>query len=128
MFKRISLLLVFAMAILVIAPVAAQQSTSMIDCAGSDGTSISILGPWSGQEEESFKSILAPLIEAFAKGQLTGAKHPKPILVPHENVAMAMAMGYYLKSGKPQAVMVHVNVGTANSLAGPWRQPGCGSE
>ena len=44
--------------------------------------------------------------------------------VPHENVAMAMAMGYYLKSGKPQAVMVHVNAGTANSLAGllnAWR-------
>ena len=66
----------------------------------------------------------APLIEAFAKAQETGAKFPKPMTVPHENVAMAMAMGYYLKSGKPQAVMVHVNAGTANSLAGllnAWR-------
>ena len=49
----------------------------------------------------------APLIEAFAKAQETGAKFPKPVTVPHENVAMAMAMGYYLKSGKPQAVMVN---------------------
>ena len=66
----------------------------------------------------------APLIEAFAKGQETGAKFPKPMTVPHENVAMAMAMGYYLQSGKPQAVMVHVNAGTANALAGllnAWR-------
>jgi acetolactate synthase-1/2/3 large subunit len=66
----------------------------------------------------------APLIEAFAKGQLTGAKYPKPITVPHENVAMAMAQGFYLKSGRPQAVMVHVNAGTANAIAGlinAWR-------
>ena len=66
----------------------------------------------------------APLIEAFAKAQITGAQYPKPITVPHENVAMAMAQGYYLKSGKPQAVMVHVNAGTANALAGllnAWR-------
>jgi acetolactate synthase-1/2/3 large subunit len=29
-----------------------------------------------------------------------------------------MALGYYLKTGKPQAVMVHVNVGTANAMCG----------
>ncbi len=66
----------------------------------------------------------APLIESFAKAALTGAKVPKPITVPHENVAIAMAQGYYLGSGRPQAVMVHVNVGTANALAGlinAWR-------
>jgi acetolactate synthase-1/2/3 large subunit len=66
----------------------------------------------------------APLIEAYAKAEATGTKVPKPITVPHENVAVAMAMGYYLKSGKPQVVMVHVNVGTANAVCGvlnAWR-------
>ncbi len=35
-----------------------------------------------------------------------------------------MAQGYYLKTGRPQAVMVHVNVGTANAICGlinGWR-------
>jgi acetolactate synthase-1/2/3 large subunit len=66
----------------------------------------------------------APLIEALAKAEVTGAPTPKPVTVPHENVAVAMALGYYLKTGKPQLVMVHVNVGTANSTAGllnAWR-------
>lgn len=60
----------------------------------------------------------APLIEAFAKGEALGYKFPKPITVPHENVAVSMALGHALVSGKPQAVMVHVNVGTANALCG----------
>ena len=60
----------------------------------------------------------APLIEAYAKLEGTGARTPKPVTVPHENVAVCMALGYYLKTGKPQAVMVHVNVGTANAICG----------
>ncbi len=66
----------------------------------------------------------APIIEAYAKAQANGTKVPKPVTVPHENVAIAMAQGYYLKTGRPQAVMVHVNVGTANALCGiinGWR-------
>ena len=66
----------------------------------------------------------APLIEAFSKAEATGTKAPKPVTVPHENVAVSMAMGYYLKTGKPQLVMVHVNVGTANAVCGvmnAWR-------
>ncbi|HJV34333.1 thiamine pyrophosphate-requiring protein, partial [Geomonas sp.] len=35
-----------------------------------------------------------------------------------ENVAVAMAHGFYQVTGRPQAVMVHVNVGTANALNG----------
>ena len=38
------------------------------------------------------------------------------MLVPHENLAVAMAHGAYLMTGRPQAVMVHVNVGTANTI------------
>jgi acetolactate synthase I/II/III large subunit len=57
-----------------------------------------------------------PLIEAFAKADTLGLSVPTPIAVPHENVAMALAMGYTMISGKPQVVMVHTNVGTANAL------------
>src|SRR5260221_8134519 len=58
----------------------------------------------------------APIVEALARpGQ---RKYPRFITVPHENVAMAMAHGYYRTCGKPAAVMVHVTVGTANSMNG----------
>src|SRR6202162_4504485 len=38
------------------------------------------------------------------------------MVVPHENAAMAMAHGYTMVTGKPQAVMLHTNVGTANAI------------
>ncbi|MGE3538529.1 MAG: thiamine pyrophosphate-requiring protein [Candidatus Tectimicrobiota bacterium] len=60
----------------------------------------------------------APLIDGFARFAEQGKTHPRPITVPHENAAVAMAHGYYLVTGKPQVVMVHVNVGTANALNG----------
>lgn len=60
----------------------------------------------------------APIVEAFAKAQSLNTPVPEPITVPHENTAVHMAMGYYFATGKPQAVMVHVNVGTANGLNG----------
>jgi acetolactate synthase-1/2/3 large subunit len=58
----------------------------------------------------------ASIIEGFARAFETGAPVPKPMAVPHENAAVAMAHGYYMITGKPQAVMVHTNVGTANTL------------
>src|SRR6188474_557927 len=57
-----------------------------------------------------------PIVEAFSRAKKTNAKVPKPVLVPHENLAVSMAHGAYLMTGRPQAVMVHVNVGTANTL------------
>ena len=57
-----------------------------------------------------------PIVEAFSRAKKTNAKVPRPILVPHENLAVAMAHGAYLMNGKPQAVMVHVNVGTGNTI------------
>jgi len=60
----------------------------------------------------------ASIIEAFAKAKAMGRKVPEPVLVPHENVAVAMAHGYYMMTGRMQAVMVHVGPGTANSLNG----------
>ena len=57
-----------------------------------------------------------PIVEAFGRGRQRNAKLPRPILVPHENLAVAMAHGAYAMTGRPQAVMVHVNVGTANAI------------
>jgi acetolactate synthase I/II/III large subunit len=57
-----------------------------------------------------------PIVEAFTRAEHSNAKVPRPIVVPHENLAVAMAHGAYLMTGRPQAVMVHVNVGTANTL------------
>src|SRR5438067_9666161 len=56
------------------------------------------------------------IVEAFARGAETGASLPRPMVVPHENAAVAMAHGVYMVSGQPQAVMVHVNVGTGNTI------------
>lgn len=60
----------------------------------------------------------APLIEAFARCAAHGLPVPRPVTVPHENVAVGMALGYWLISRRMQAVMVHVSVGTANTLCG----------
>jgi acetolactate synthase-1/2/3 large subunit len=57
----------------------------------------------------------APLVEAFAKAASQGGIVPKPMTVPHEYVAVSMADGFYRVTGRPQAVMVHVIVGTANA-------------
>jgi acetolactate synthase-1/2/3 large subunit len=60
----------------------------------------------------------APIIEALVAAQKAGVKTPQFLTVPHENVAISMAHGYFLATGKPAAVMVHVTVGTANALCG----------
>jgi acetolactate synthase I/II/III large subunit len=60
----------------------------------------------------------APVVEAYAKGEKSGWKLPKVVIVPHENMGVAMAHGYTMITGKPQAMMVHVGVGTANSING----------
>ena len=57
-----------------------------------------------------------PIVEAFSRAKKTNAKVPKPVLVPHENLAVGMAHGAYLMTGHAQAVMVHVSVGTANTI------------
>ena len=58
----------------------------------------------------------APIVEAFARAARTNRKVPRPMVVPHENAAMSMAHGYTMVTGKPQAVMLHTNVGTANAI------------
>jgi acetolactate synthase I/II/III large subunit len=58
------------------------------------------------------------LIEELARWDMEGRAHPEMLLCPHENVAMHMAAGYAALTGRGQAVMVHVDAGTANSAMG----------
>jgi acetolactate synthase-1/2/3 large subunit len=60
----------------------------------------------------------APIVEAYAKGQARGWKMPQPVIVPHENMGVAMMHGYTMVSGRAQAMMVHVGMGTANCVNG----------
>lgn len=60
----------------------------------------------------------APLVEGMASANAAGTAVVSALLVPHENVAVGMAYGVAMVTGRPQAVMVHVNVGTANALCG----------
>ena len=55
------------------------------------------------------------LIEALAHWDREERKHPEMILCPHEIVAVHMAAGYALATGRAQAVFVHVDAGTANA-------------
>src|SRR5665213_994381 len=55
------------------------------------------------------------LIEELARWDQEGRKHPEIILCPHEVVAVHMAGGYALATGRVQAVLVHVDAGTANA-------------
>jgi acetolactate synthase-1/2/3 large subunit len=55
------------------------------------------------------------LIEEMAHWDKEGRKHPEMILCPHEVVAVHMAGGYALATGRGQAVLVHVDAGTANA-------------
>jgi acetolactate synthase I/II/III large subunit len=58
----------------------------------------------------------APIIEGILQNRVAGGDMPEFVTVPHENVAVAMAQGYYKASGDMAGVMVHVNVGTANTI------------
>ncbi|KAI1213290.1 thiamine diphosphate-binding protein [Annulohypoxylon truncatum] len=51
------------------------------------------------------------ILEAMVRGQNSG-KFPRIITCPNEMVAMSMADGYARLTGKPQCVIVHVDVGT----------------
>jgi acetolactate synthase I/II/III large subunit len=55
------------------------------------------------------------IIEEIARWDKCGRKHPEIILCPHEVVAVHMAGGYAFATGKSQAVLVHVDAGTANA-------------
>jgi acetolactate synthase-1/2/3 large subunit len=57
------------------------------------------------------------IIEALAESRSHGRKLPQVVTCPNEMVALSAAHGYAQVSGRPQAVMVHVECGT-QALAG----------
>lgn len=59
-----------------------------------------------------------PIIEGMAQAMAAGIPLPRTVTVPHEHAAMGMAHGYWLLSRRPQAVMLHTNVGLANGAIG----------
>jgi acetolactate synthase-1/2/3 large subunit len=63
----------------------------------------------------NFGTDHAPLIEEMARWSRIGKEYPPVVLCPHENVAMHMAIGYAMVTGRGQAVIVHVDAGTANA-------------
>lgn len=58
------------------------------------------------------------IVEGLARAEQQGLDVPRAVVCPHENAAVSMAHGHAAVTGRPQAVMVHVNVGTANGIAG----------
>jgi acetolactate synthase-1/2/3 large subunit len=60
----------------------------------------------------------APVVEGYSRGRAQGWRLPEIVIVPHENLGVAMAHGYTMVTGRPQAMMVHVGVGTANAVNG----------
>ncbi|SHI12966.1 acetolactate synthase-1/2/3 large subunit [Sporobacter termitidis DSM 10068] len=55
-----------------------------------------------------------PIIESWAKYEAAGLKKPQVIISPHEYAALSAAQGFAQLTGQPQAVFVHVDVGTQN--------------
>ena len=58
------------------------------------------------------------VVEGLARAEQLGLAVPRAVIAPHENAAVSMAHGFAAVRGRAQAVMVHVNVGTANCIAG----------
>jgi acetolactate synthase I/II/III large subunit len=60
------------------------------------------------------------LIEAFARARAEDREEdfPRLVVCPHETVALAAAHAYAMVTGEPQAVIVHVDVGTQNLSGG----------
>ncbi len=55
-----------------------------------------------------------PIIEGLVEARRAGLDLPTPVTVPHEHAAVSMAHGYWQVTGRPQAVLLHTNVGLAN--------------
>src|SRR5713101_3740402 len=63
----------------------------------------------------NFGTDHAPIIEEIAHRRKRGDAVPTIITCPHENTAAHMAAGYAFVTGRGQGVLVHVDVGTANT-------------
>jgi acetolactate synthase-1/2/3 large subunit len=63
----------------------------------------------------NFGTDHAPIIEEMAHRKRRGEPMPGILHCPHENTAAHMAEGYAFVTGRGQGVLVHVDVGTANT-------------
>lgn len=59
-----------------------------------------------------------PIIEGLIAASQRGIDLPVAVTVPHEHVAIGMAHGYHLVSGRAQAALLHTNVGLSNAATG----------
>ncbi len=66
----------------------------------------------------NFGTDHAPIIDEMAHRKKRGEAMPGIVRCPHENTAAHMAAGYALITGRGQGVLVHVDVGTANTANG----------
>src|ERR1700752_4886961 len=66
----------------------------------------------------NFGTDHAPIIDEMAHRRRGGEPMPTIVRCPHENTAAHMAAGYALVTGRGQGVLVHVDVGTANTANG----------
>ncbi|SFB05856.1 acetolactate synthase-1/2/3 large subunit [Poseidonocella pacifica] len=55
-----------------------------------------------------------PIVEGLVEARRAGIDLPVPVTVPHEHAAVSMAHGYWQVTGRPQAVLLHTNVGLSN--------------
>jgi len=66
----------------------------------------------------NFGTDHAPIIDEMAHRRKRGEPMPAVVRCPHENTAVHMAAGYARVTGRGQGVLVHVDVGTANTANG----------
>ncbi|MEP4293157.1 MAG: thiamine pyrophosphate-requiring protein [Rhizobiaceae bacterium] len=59
-----------------------------------------------------------PIIEGLIEARENNVDLPAALTIAHEHVAVGMAHGYTQITGKPQAVMLHTNVGLSNGATG----------
>ena len=56
-----------------------------------------------------------PIQEAWARRRERRLPAPDPVMCTHEFTAVSAAHGYFMVSGRPQTVLVHVDAGTLNA-------------
>ena len=62
-----------------------------------------------------FGNASTSMLDGFARAAANGIAAPKPVIVPHEQVAIAIAHGVYASTGRIQAACIYSTVGTANA-------------
>ena len=87
------------------APPAAETAEAYVQALVAQGVQCLFLNPGT----DTF-----PIQEALSKLDQLGNAVPRTVLCLFEVVALAAAHGYYAATGRPQAVLVHVDVGTQN--------------